>query len=241
MKDFPEILYIDVTNHCNKRCSFCPMKDRYYSKKWPLGFMDFGLYKELIDECVENVPEGMQIELHKDGEPLLHPQIGQFIEYAKERGCHVHFATNGILLGKKKEEIVGSGLDLLTVSAIDDIPVESIREFMDYKGDMDPVLQVKYFDKKPDVPADRFIKRPVHNWTDDLKRVSRKPCSKLLDSAAVTWDGFYQICCVDYKRESAVKLTTIGEMFNKENLSMYEKQCAGVFEPPCCHCNYWRD
>jgi hypothetical protein len=215
------------------------MKDRYKSKKWPLGFMDFGFYRDLIDECVENVPEGMQIELHKDGEPLLHPKIGQFIAYAKERGCHVHFATNGLLLGRKKEEIVASGLDLLTLSVIDDIPVSSIKVFMDYKGESDPIFQVKYFGDKPDIPADRFIKRPVHNWTNDTQRESKNPCSKLLNSAAVTWDGFYQICCVDYKRESAVKLTTIKDMFEKESLAEYNKQCAGVFEPPCSHCNYW--
>ena len=235
---FPKSLYIDVTNHCNKKCSFCPMKDRYTEDIMPLGFMTLKTYIGIIKECAENVPVGMNVELHKDGEPLLHEDLWMFIHYAKSKKCHVHFATNGILLSKTMEDLVDSGLDLMTLSVIDDIPYKSIRNFMAYKGKRKPVFQVKYFGEKPDIPADVFIQRKKHNWTDDEDRKSRKPCSKLLDSAAVTWDGLYTICCVDYKRDTAVPLTTIKECYKKKQ-EIYNNQCPGVLKERCSHCNYW--
>jgi hypothetical protein len=228
-------IYVDVTNHCNKKCSFCPMKDRYTENLFPMGFMDWSLYVSIIDQ----LPKGTNVDFHKDGEPLLHPQIEHMILYAKEKGMFTHLVTNGILLGRMKYKIVYSELDLLTVSIIDEIPFESINTFMYYKGDEKPFTQLKTYGDHDLLPlSDKVLEREVHNWTDDLERKTQKPCSKLLNSLAITWDGYYTVCCVDYQRESARRLITVDGML-KRNKEIYDEQCAGVFTAPCSHCNYW--
>ena len=231
---------LDVTNHCNKKCSICPMKDRYTKPIFPLGYMDSKLYLDIINQ----LSPGTEIDFHKDGEPLLHPHLKWMIRYAKIKGMFTHVVTNGILLNKHKVRLVESGLDLLTISIIDEIPFESINAFMEYKKDRKPLTQLKLYKDCDVLPkADRVIKRPLHNWTDDKERKTRKPCSKLLNYCAVNWDGGYSICCVDYKRELVpfnVKDVPLerGMEFSK---MIYKWQEEGFFLPPCTNCNYWEE
>ena len=135
---FPGVLHIDVTNHCNRKCDFCFFKDRYSENIFPLGYMDFDVFKAIIDEAKKYFPGQPEIHLHKDGEPLLHPQIGEMVKYAKANGCFTHFATNGFKLFSLRETIVNSGLDLLTVSMVDDKALENLTAFLEFKGDRKP-------------------------------------------------------------------------------------------------------
>jgi radical SAM protein with 4Fe4S-binding SPASM domain len=237
---------IDVTNHCNKACSICPMKDRYTRDIFPLGYMDLKPYTDIIND----LPQGTEIDFHKDGEPLMHPYIAWMIAYAKANLMFTHVVTNGLLLGKKKERIVESGLDLLTISAVDKIPVDSINEFMAYKGNRLPVTQLKVYGDLPANPEtaalakiDKVICRPLHNWTNDEKRNNSKPCSKLLNYLAVNWDGSWALCCVDYKREFS--LFNIKEVPRRKwreiTKKIYEWQEGGLFLAPCKTCNYWEE
>lgn len=84
-------LYINITNQCNTDCPFCCM----YSGTKNNLYMDFETYKRVIDECQ------MDFELQLEGgEPLLHPGLYLFLEYAASKGyCQkIIILTNGIRL-----------------------------------------------------------------------------------------------------------------------------------------------
>ncbi len=111
---FPTVLFVESTNSCNIKCIFCP---RRKSRK-KIGFMEFNLFKKIINECV-NYDKLFELFLHKDGEPLLAPNLTKMIKYAKEKEISkkVAIATNGILLNEKKSlQILKSGLDELVIS-----------------------------------------------------------------------------------------------------------------------------
>ncbi len=111
---FPSDLYIEPTNNCNLNCVMCPRK--LSSRK--IGYMDFELFKKIIDESVQYGKRGV-ITLHKDGEPLLHPQLGQMIAYVKEKmAAHIlRLSTNALLLDEvRSKELILSGLDAITIS-----------------------------------------------------------------------------------------------------------------------------
>lgn len=111
---FPMHLDIESTSHCNLVCPQCWQTDIDKSKH---GYMDFDLYKKIIDEGVEKGLCALKLQVR--GEALLHSKIIDFIKYAKEKGVlDVHITTNGLLLGKKVkyEALLNSGLDLLVFS-----------------------------------------------------------------------------------------------------------------------------
>ena len=92
-------LYIDVTNKCNTECPFCCM----YSSRSNSREMDFDTYKKIIDSCDKEFE--LQLE---GGEPLLHPDLYLFMEYARytKRCKKILILTNGILLEQHIKRLV---------------------------------------------------------------------------------------------------------------------------------------
>jgi radical SAM protein with 4Fe4S-binding SPASM domain len=96
------------------------------------GFMKLETFKKLIDECSGH---DVAIWLHVIGEPLLHPDIFEMIEYARKKNIgKIGLSTNGTLFGKDMaEKILRSGLTRLECS-LDAVDQESYREIRQRDG-----------------------------------------------------------------------------------------------------------
>ncbi|MFA5410265.1 MAG: radical SAM protein [Candidatus Omnitrophota bacterium] len=134
VKKFPEHVDIELTNQCNMKCPMCySTLERF--RKLPNGFMDFNLFKKIIDECAENGVFSIRLSIR--GEPLIHPQIIDCIRYAKyKRIKEVSFLTNALSLDEHMSaEIIKAGLDWITVSfdGMGEI-YNKIRKPADYEG-----------------------------------------------------------------------------------------------------------
>lgn len=82
-------VYIEITNVCNLKCSFCLPHNRENR------FMSFDEFKLVLDKIK---PYTNYIYLHVKGEPLLHPEVDTFIEYAYNEGFFINLTTNATLL-----------------------------------------------------------------------------------------------------------------------------------------------
>ena len=98
MKPFRKI-YVEISNRCNLRCSFCPGTAR------PLGAMTEGDFARLLPKLR---PYTDFLYFHLMGEPLCHPQLGRFLELAGEAGFRVILTTNGTLLPRLREVLLGA-------------------------------------------------------------------------------------------------------------------------------------
>ena len=109
-RDFPFLVDIEITNHCNLNCIFC---DRQTMKR-PKGFMEEKVFKKLVDECSKF---GASIRFIRWGEPFLHPKIIDFSKYAKSKGLLVHITNNGLVIKENDmKALVEIGLDSLIFS-----------------------------------------------------------------------------------------------------------------------------
>lgn len=241
---FPGILHLDLTNHCNKACDMCFMKDRYTEDIFPLGYMKFDLYKRIIDEALIRYPGQMEIHLYKDGESLLHPDLGEFVSYANSRMMYTHLATNGITLYERRKDVMG--LDLLTISMIDDSAFEDVEKFMEARGpDKKPFTQIKIFEehdwhkdiKLPKV--DRILKRKIiKNIFSDKPRPDLNLCPHVCFNPAITWDGLFTLCCSDWPRKAVIGSLADDDIKTLWRVVRYikELQIKGIFLPPCDKC-----
>jgi radical SAM protein with 4Fe4S-binding SPASM domain len=133
VSEFPQYLVIEPTNYCNLGCIMCPRKDMTR----PQGFMDFGLFKKIIDECEGRVDF---IYLHFFGEPLLHPKIIDFVDFAAGKGMTIALSTNATVLNDRmSRDLLQSKLDLLIIS-LDSINPEIYKKIRD-GGDLEKVLK----------------------------------------------------------------------------------------------------
>lgn len=103
---------IDPLNVCNLRCPLCPTglgtlgRDR--------GKLSLENFQKLIDQIV---PYAYLIELYNWGEPFLHPQIFEMIQYASSRKIGVRLSTNLNYFNHDMAiKTVRSGLDAMIVS-----------------------------------------------------------------------------------------------------------------------------
>lgn len=112
----PPSVQIEPTNHCNAHCLSCPTRDSLR----PRGFMDYGLFKNIVDEAGKLGIKRIRLYLH--GEPMLHPRIIDMISYIKSKDIAVSLTTNGIRLDKETARaILSSGVniaDIFTVSIL---------------------------------------------------------------------------------------------------------------------------
>jgi len=91
-------VYIEITSVCNLACSFCPPTER------AKGLIKVEQFNKILDEIR---PHTKYIYLHVKGEPLLHPRIDQLLDAAHEKGFKVNITTNGTLIKKNREKILG--------------------------------------------------------------------------------------------------------------------------------------
>jgi len=75
--EFQEIR-IENTNHCGYSCWFCPREKQSRT----LGFMSIETFKKIIQKLPNDV---LSIDLHGFGEPLLDPQLGEKVSFAREK------------------------------------------------------------------------------------------------------------------------------------------------------------
>lgn len=93
-------VYIEITNICNRNCSFCPGTVR------PPRRMTMEEFSHIVNSLV-GVTE--YIYLHVMGEPLTHPLLPDFIRYASSLGFKCAITTNGTLIRRRGEEIISAG------------------------------------------------------------------------------------------------------------------------------------
>ena len=95
MKNYRKI-YIEITNICNLNCSFCSKTNK--EKKY--------MSKEDFEHILKKIKDYTNyIYLHVKGEPLIHPNIIEFINLAEKYNIKVNITTNGILFKKYAKEL----------------------------------------------------------------------------------------------------------------------------------------
>lgn len=112
---FPLMLNIDPTNDCNSQCIFCPRA--VSAKQHGTHYISKEFYKSLIDQIAPR--KLFMLNLHKEGEPLLHGDLPWMIDYAHEQNAAeiIHLNTNGILLTSKTGlGIIKANIEDITVS-----------------------------------------------------------------------------------------------------------------------------
>ena len=86
-------VYLEITNRCNLRCSFCPGTRRPPRTMSPAEF-------RLLAEKLR--PATRYLYLHLMGEPLLPPELPALLAIAGELDFLVNITTNGTLLPRRE-------------------------------------------------------------------------------------------------------------------------------------------
>lgn len=251
-------VYVEITNVCNLKCSFCQPTLRKAGHMTPSSFSHI---------CDELVPYTDYIYLHVKGEPLLHPQLEDILRIASEHGLKVNITTNGTLLNRQLPVLLKyppHQINMSFHSASDNIVVDfdryveelfqaitvlhnstttqlSLRLWASHgKLDMFGQYNIKVLDRLHINIASEF------DWPDVNSSYYEEngTCQGLKSHLAILCDGTVVPCCLDGNGVVVlgnVRKDPFSEIINNERstrfyreFNMHRKAC----EELCRHCSY---
>ena len=114
--EFPTHAEVEISTDCDLACPMCFMRTDDFKKLVKREFMDFELYKRVVDECARYKTYSIRISMR--GEPFIHPDVIEMIRYAKNAGIKevASFTNNNRLTPEMFEQAMKAGLDWLTIS-----------------------------------------------------------------------------------------------------------------------------
>ncbi|MFQ5645762.1 MAG: radical SAM/SPASM domain-containing protein [bacterium] len=114
-EEFPLMCVIGLSYVCNSRCPHCPytgsdIRSQYKDKL----FMREDTFKIIADQCGEH---NAWVRISGAGEPMLHKQAVELMEYAKDVGARVGLITNGSMFTPEKiTRILQAEVDMVEIS-----------------------------------------------------------------------------------------------------------------------------
>jgi len=103
----PLLLHYYITNRCNSRCRFCSI--------WSESPKHDALPDDVFRNIAAAKKQGCRFVDFTGGEPLLHPNLPDFLVAAKKCGLTTSVTTNCLLFKKRVHELAGK-IDLLHFS-----------------------------------------------------------------------------------------------------------------------------
>ena len=100
-------VYVEITNLCNRSCSFCPGTAREGRMMTPEEF-------RVIAGKLTGVTQ--YLYYHLMGEPLTHPDLGTMVRIASELGFRSAITTNGTLLPRRGDALIEAGVYKVNIS-----------------------------------------------------------------------------------------------------------------------------
>ena len=197
---------LELTSRCNKACWMCGRRerDRLY-RDLEYGDMDF----ELVAEVARQVPPGIVVQFHNNGEGLLYPRFGDAVVLFKKQGCITNIVTNGKLLVEKAQEIIDN-LDTISISVFENDPDAEeqyglIAEFLRLKGERKPFTTLRFIGEVDQARYQKFnaliIRRILHAPRGSFYYQKKNPtipeigiCLDFLNHLAISRRGDVSVC-----------------------------------------------
>lgn len=234
-------VYVEITNICNLRCSFCHGHGR----------LPRSMRREEFARILAQLEGKTQyIYYHLMGEPLTHPQLPEFLQMAKDRGFRSVITTNGTLLHKHGAALLAAGLHKVSVSLhsfegedpqTHEAYLSQVAIFADAAAKAGTIVSFRLWNKGFDggkneiaeaflraaLPGDweentrgyRVRERIYLEWGDrfawpdrDAKELQERVfCYGLKDHFGILCDGSVVPCCLD-----SDGIITLGNIFTEE-------------------------
>ena len=247
-------IYIEITNICNLKCSFCPV-DNLVKRE-----MNLDEFTKILKEIK---PYTKYIYLHVKGEPLIHSKFEEIINAAIKEGFKINITTNATLLHRHKEILkkvrqINVSLQSFTNinklnNIIEDLEELSKTTYISYRfwartSHEKQILNIINERYKEILPKNIFLSYDDEFiWPDLNNQIMRTngTCKGTIDHIAILVDGTVIPCCLDSKgvinlgnihNENLEDILNSNRFINMNNSFKENKLC----EELCTKCGFFK-
>lgn len=251
---------IELTSRCNKNCWMCGR--RKIDRDYPEISMNYGdMEFSLLEKISKQIPDGIIVQFHNNGEPLLYQNIHSALGIFKGKiRC---LDTNGTYLSARSDCLIDN-LESITISTFQDDPewelqFENIKEFLKLKGSRKPNVIIRVLGEVGEnrlqlykdtgcLIAYRILHSPMGSFKYEKKTVVPEHgfCLEMLSHPAINRFGEVSTCVrFDPNKEAVIgnlNEQTFEEIWNGEKRKKWlELHFNGQRNkvPLCSRCEFW--
>ncbi len=176
-RGLPISISFEPTTSCNLRCPECPSGLRSFTR--PTGMLEGDLFKRTVDELADSL---LYLIFYFQGEPYLHPQFLELVQYAAQKKIYTATSTNAhYLTDSNARKTVESGLDRLIISI--DGTTQDVYEQYRVGGKLEKVLEgtknvIRWKkalkSKTPHVVFQFLVVRPNEHQIDQVRQLAKE-------------------------------------------------------------------
>ncbi|OHD87895.1 MAG: radical SAM protein, partial [Sulfuricurvum sp. RIFCSPHIGHO2_12_FULL_44_8] len=171
--EFPMMSVISFVYICNALCPNCPYTNSAIRSDYKdTLIMGEDTFKIIADQCGEY---NAWIRISGGGEPTLHPNAVELIEYAKKAGAKVGLITNGSKFTKENSiRLLEAGVDMIefSVDAADPETYARARKGLDWEKLLQNVKRMVELRNKLKSPS-KIIASGVNQKGVDIEMVAK--------------------------------------------------------------------
>jgi len=232
---------------------------RKIDKEYPEVAMNYGdMDFEMVKKIAAQLPEGIVVQFHNNGEPLLYPRFKEAVRlFGKQIRC---FDTNAKLIVEKVDEIIDN-LDTMTISVIEndleaDEQYELVKKFLEIKGKRKPRMiyrclgnvDTQRWEKLGGIIATRVLHNPLGSFKYEKSPTVPEIgiCLEILNHMAINSSGKVSICVrFDPKGLGVIggaNSTPLLDIWNGPKRKEWIKHHVEGNRnrvPLCSYCDYW--
>ncbi|WP_290075207.1 radical SAM/SPASM domain-containing protein [Helicobacter rodentium] len=250
---FPTRIVLELTPLCNLACSMCP---RHYIKEKD-GYMEERLFKKLVDEIVRENKHAIVLPFWR-GESCLHPNFDILLQYALDNGLKIHLSSNGHFIEEKYLKIFYR-CEFLTFSIHTPLGFENAQKIIqDKPKDCETTFQISFIDSERTTLKylEKCISHPTLIGFDSIRlykehtiggefgkstkqsNKKRAFCPKLINTFAVSSDGYFSRCNHIWETQKEYNLTehTIKEVWESQVMQNIRDNYPDNL---CAPCDQW--
>jgi len=251
---------LELTNRCNKKCWMCGRRKLEAEAPGKMLF-DSDMPLSLAERIASQLPPGIVVQFHNNGEPLLYRELPRVLElFSAQVRC---FDTNGKLLVERAADIIGRA-DTVTVSAFErdeewEEQYAVLRKFLRLKGGGGPRVIIRCLGEIGEARLELYratgcllVPRILHSPDGSFQYAKRTTipevgfCIEIMSHMAINTAGEVSFCV----RFDPDRHGVIGNAASERLLDIWNSQkrrdyirahIAGTRDslPLCGKCHYW--
>lgn len=181
----PIQITIDISGECNAKCPFCP---RQILDQKSCGFMSKDIFYAIVKQ-IEEIKTIKIVSLAALGEPLLHPDFDEFVDYLHFKKYRIMFPTNMSLAHLHYETLLKATKIIYSIEGHNQESYERLRKNLSFNSvlknvrDFDEIVRSDRESKKHTparllnfiVTKNSSIKEHLSTWGDYIDAVRIAP------------------------------------------------------------------
>ena len=191
----PQVIDLDISHNCTRKCSFCPQSTYEMSGVMSLNYI-IELQKQMIDNNFRNI-----VCMAGHGEPTCHPQFPKILEILNKTNCkHIEIISNGDNLINNKldiEDILKYKKIKLTLSAYSK---NHFDEMYTRFSNFDNIIIKKMYTKDDLFWSNRGVFDTDNPYIDNY-------CYLPFYKLELGINGNYNLCCQDWSGEMSTTIS----------------------------------